>query len=304
MPGGGSLQTVKIPLLVRLVAALACFGSFTLNAALTEEDCRKLLADKIAAEGEGRIKLGAFKTTKLVQMLIKDEVPIRGCEYVAELEFLEDTKWNVHPGIEFKDFKTWKTVSATRSGFDPAKFNEEINHPGLDFTRGSRTRIVGTMTSWYREKKWGEPEIVGGILPPQIEAAEAKGLGSRERAALSAKCLENLKQLGLAVWIYRTDEKSMMPATLVQLTNEVSNATLTICPSDVLRADILKLESGTQWPEVTKWGSSYLLEWAGKNADLRADGDVMIRCPIHGHFCNFKGKVIEKFPDGSLGPPR
>lgn len=295
---------MKIQALLRLVTAAACLGHFPLNAALTEEDCRKYLADKITAEGEGRIKLVTFKTTKLVQMLVNDEVPLRGCAYEAELEFLEDTKWNVHPGIEIREFKTWKMVSATTRGFDAAKFNEEINHPGLDFPRGSRAGIVGTISSWYRDNKWSAPEILAGIRPPKIEEPAIGGPTSKERAAQSEKCLENLKQLGLAVWIYRTDYRSMMPASFLQLTNEITDGKLLICPADTNRVDALKKNNRECWAELFKRGSTYQLEWAGKDSDLRADGDVMLRCSVHGSFCNFKGKVIERRPDGSLGPPR
>jgi len=295
---------VKIQALLRLVTAAACLGHFPLNAALTEEDCRKFLADKITAEGEGRIKLVTFKTTKLVQMLVNDEVPLRGCAYEAELEFLEDTKWNVHPGIEIREFKTWKMVSATTRGFDAAKFNEEINHPGLDFPRGSRAGIVGTISSWYRDNKWSAPEILAGIRPPKYEAPATGGPTPLERAEQSTKCLENLQNLGFVLLRYRTENTSMMPASFFQLTNEIGLGRILVCPADTNRADILKIDPREQWAPVMKRGSTYQLEWAEKDSNLREDGDVMIRCPVHGSFCNFAGKVIEKRPDGSLGPPR
>lgn len=294
---------MKSHLTLPLVAFLAFLGGLILNAAPTEGDYRKVLADKITAEAEGRLKLVAFKTTNAVEKTVGD-VPVRSTDYEAELEFLEDTKWNVHPGIQFQDFRTWKMVHSSGAKFDTAKFNDDLTHPGQDFIRGSRARIQGTIASAKLEGKWSAPEVVGQLQPPTLEEAARAPLTTEERAAQSLECLKNLKQAGLAMQLWLLDNRNVMPTNWLEMRHDIYNPTLLICPGDTNRVDIAAVKDReVAWKAIEKRGISYETKPLGEELSWEPSL-VIMRCPVHGNHLTFDGKVVQKLPDGSFGPPR
>ncbi len=120
--------------------------------------------------------------------------------------------------------------------------------------------------------------IMAGLLLPALAKAKQK--------AVQINCASNLKQVGLAARIWAGDHNGMLPQSFMDMTNELSNPRILICPADSSRQSLL---SGG--PMV--WNSnnvSYEFLLPGETAS-KVGTQVIVRCPIHG---------TELYGDGSV----
>jgi hypothetical protein len=111
--------------------------------------------------------------------------------------------------------------------------------------------------------------ILAGLLLPALAKAKEK--------ALQINCASNLKQVSLAARIWSGDHDDVLPATFMQMTNELTNPRILVCPADPNH----KLPaSGT--PMI--WDPNNItyefLTPGMKEADIT--NQVVFRCPIHG----------------------
>jgi hypothetical protein len=99
----------------------------------------------------------------------------------------------------------------------------------------------------------------------------------------SAKCINNLKQIGLAARVYAADHQDAYPKAFLDLTNELVTPGILHCPSD------------TDRPELTEW-SDYTPNSPSYQSLLSPDADplhpsIIVRCPIHHHVCLSDGSI-------------
>ena len=64
---------------------------------------------------------------------------------------------------------------------------------------------------------------------------ETKALEEARERAMSIQCVNNMKQLGLAARIWAVDHGDTTPASLLQMTNEMSTPKILFCPADTGR---------------------------------------------------------------------
>lgn len=94
------------------------------------------------------------------------------------------------------------------------------------------------------------------------------------RMADEIRCSSNLKQVGLAARIWSGDHNDTFPKTFLEMTNELQNPEVLICPRDSKRRSHL---STNIWNPAN---ITYEYVLPGQPEDKIAD-KVVFRCPIH-----------------------
>lgn len=124
-----------------------------------------------------------------------------------------------------------------------------------------------------------------GLSQPELDAlAEAKARGQR------IACVNNLKQIGLAVRIYAGDNNLANPPDFLTMSNELSTPKILFCPANT------NLTSVKTWTEFANTRSSYEYLAAG---ETNVDGDptrILTRCAIHNNIglCDGSVQMISK----------
>jgi len=119
-----------------------------------------------------------------------------------------------------------------------------------------------------------------GLFTPEETEALAKAKERAERIC----CMNNLKQLGLAVRVWAMDNGDVSPPDILSMTNEMGEAPkILVCPSDTGR------EAAKDWASYTSANCSY--EYLAPSAPVSDPNRVMFRCPTHGTVGLIDGSV-------------
>jgi hypothetical protein len=125
--------------------------------------------------------------------------------------------------------------------------------------------------------------ILAGITLPAFSQAKSR--------AQTVACVNNLKQMGLAVRIYATDHDDVFPPDFLAMTNELSTPKVLICPADPGRSG----SPAQTWAGFDPAQSSYEYLGAGlKESTPGFESKVLFRCRIHGNECMGDGSVHTK----------
>ncbi len=148
------------------------------------------------------------------------------------------------------------------------------------------------------EQMRGQNEGLRKELAARAAAAfspeEAKALQDAQQTALSIQCINNMKQLGLAVRIWAVDHGEITPPAVQCLTNETASHFQTfVCPADSGRA----VASSASSFSAANCSYDYLAPATPDNEPNR----VLFRCPIHGNIGLMDGSVqkaiVKEHPD-------
>lgn len=99
------------------------------------------------------------------------------------------------------------------------------------------------------------------------------------------QCVNNLKQLGLAVRIWAGDNNDKYSTSLVSMSNELSTVKILICPSDKNRQAYLSLS----WSEFKDDMTSY--QYLAQPDDETHLDCIIAKCPIHHNYLLADGSV-------------
>jgi tetrahydromethanopterin S-methyltransferase subunit F len=127
------------------------------------------------------------------------------------------------------------------------------------------------------------------LLSPEYQDAMAQARQKAERI----KCVNNLKNVGLAARIWATDNGDKLPKDFLTMTNELSTPKILICPSDPARTQAIDT-----WEKFSASGTSY--EMLAPEISETFPGAIYVRCPIHNNVCRADGSVMQLRPDQQL----
>jgi hypothetical protein len=127
-------------------------------------------------------------------------------------------------------------------------------------------------------------------------AAQSDFFGEQKARAEWISCINNLKQLGLALHVWANDHDGRFPADFLFLTNVLQLASCKVlqCPGD-------KSHHVTNWAQAATGDVSYLLYTAGLT-DRDNRNIVAAECPIHHNILLLDGSVQALDKTGKLDP--
>ncbi len=142
--------------------------------------------------------------------------------------------------------------------------------------------------------KTENPQLASQLAELQILTQTAPDfLGEEQKKAERIACVNNLKNIGLAMRIYAVDNNDVYPTSIAQMTNELSTPKLLICPSDRQHA---KLRDSLTWANFSPDMCSYQLILSGEKDGL-VPNRVIAKCPIHFNYGVADGSVQQVSPE-------
>jgi hypothetical protein len=120
-------------------------------------------------------------------------------------------------------------------------------------------------------------------------------MAEARKKAERIKCVNNLKNVGLAARIWATDngDKNQLPRDFLTMKNELGTAKILICPSDPSRGQGID-----NWEQVNSVGSSYEILSPGISEQIPTA--VYTRCPFHNNVGRADGSVFQLRADQQL----
>ena len=118
----------------------------------------------------------------------------------------------------------------------------------------------------------------GTFSPEETEALAAASERSKR-----IECVNNLKQLGLAVRVWALDHGEMTPPNVLCMSNEMGSFKILVCPADTARQPA-KDPAGFS-------AANFSYEYLAPSAPDNEPDRIMFRCPIHGNVGLCDGSV-------------
>src|SRR5213075_795935 len=231
-------------------------------------------------------KLAGLKTTAEFKRLVQG-MPSEGNAFTFLSQRLSDIAQQIQ-----------KTVLSSMPGQGnemPAVLMQKIysiNQPISSFVV-SRSTTQGWMTVGHGTQQPANAIVLPlVIVPTAILAGMAlPALAQAKGKSQSVVCVNNLKQMGLAVRIYATDHNDKFPSNFLEMKAELPSPKVLICPADSSRA----VNSTLTWENFDPSRSSYEYVTRGlPESTPGIDKKVLFRCKFHGHECMGDGSVQMK----------
>lgn len=175
------------------------------------------------------------------------------------------------------------TDTAAAEQKEIARLNEQVAKLGSEVARLDRIQKENEILR--------KQPLTGSGLTEDELAAHTKA----KEKAMSIQCVNNLKQVGLAVRLWALDNNDVSPPNFLSMSNELNTPKILVCPAETNRL------AATNFVHYADENCSYeYLTPSVTNADFEPQR-VLIRCPVHGHIglCDgsVQGEVAMKYPE-------
>ncbi len=253
---------------------------------------QRAIESRIEQQSEGKIRLINFRPIKSKFANVElDDRTFCEMEFQADIEFSERCRWSVNYRGRPLTFKTFATSNSTVSG-NSIHRQIEISEAGEKFTVNGAVWFNSITNSW----------AVAGFA--------AAGPPEQTVDVQSKKCINNLRQIGLAFRLWsgdHDDHYSFNVSTKIggtlelcargkdgfdenlavhfkSLSNELGAPVMLICPLDSSKS------TAANFAELQSANISYQLR-TGTKIDETNPEEVLAVCPLHNHVLHADGSV-------------
>ena len=188
------------------------------------------------------------------------------------------------PAVPVQELRPAEADQSSPPAKDPAEspVSEETEIARLKALEAKLTVEISRLEKMAIENENLRKQLASGASAT-LTPEETRMLEVAREKAMSIQCVNNLKQLGLAARIWAVDHGDTTPASLLQMTNEMSTPKILFCPADTGR------QAAANWSSFTAANCSY--DYLASSAPETEPSRVMFRCPIHGSLGLCDGSV-------------
>jgi hypothetical protein len=171
-----------------------------------------------------------------------------------------------------------KAVAQQQELLGLRKDNEELQQLQAEI---ARLQTASTQLQHLREqnRQLSAAPVVSNPSTGQSFFDEAQQQGER------IQCVNNLKQLGLAMRVWAGDNNDKYPTSLVVMSNELSTVKILICPGDKARQNLSTLSFTEFQDNMTSY------RYLAQPDDETYPGCITAMCPIHHNYLLADGSV-------------
>jgi len=173
------------------------------------------------------------------------------------------------------------SASATAEVDEIARLKGEIARLNADIQRLEQTKAKN-------DNLKRQLTSTGGLTAQELQAGQ-----DQKEKVQTIQCINNMKQLGLAVRFWANDHAETGPASVLDMTNEMVTPKILFCPADTTR------QAATNWANFSSANSSY--EFLAAGAQTQEPNRIMFRCTVHGSITLMDGsvqsQVLKSHPD-------
>lgn len=164
------------------------------------------------------------------------------------------------------------------------KDNKEMHQLQAELTQ------LQQLTAQMRQLKEQNARLVKSLNAPTAPVNADAFFEQAKQDAERIACVNNLKQLGLAMRIWANDNGDKYPTSVVVMSNELSSVKVLICPSDKGG----QAHASLPWSEFQDNMTSY--QYLAQPDDERDPQCVVAKCPIHNNYLFADGSVQQINP--------
>lgn len=179
---------------------------------------------------------------------------------------------------------TWEKAVAQQQELDGLrKDNDELHQLQAEV---ARLQSLSAQVQHLREQN---QQL--SAAPVANNSAAGRGFfEDAEKQAERTRCVNNLKQIGLAVRIWAGDNNDKYSTSLVAMSNELSTVKILICPGDKAH----QINSTLSFNEFQDNMTSY--QYLAQPDDEKYPNCIIAKCPIHNNYLLADGSVQEINP--------
>jgi len=170
----------------------------------------------------------------------------------------------------------------------PAPVTQDAGQDDLARLRetASQLRAEIARLEQLQEENNGLRAQLAAPSPGTFTAEEQAAMDKARERAQSINCVNNLKQIGLAVRTWGLDNGDVYSPDFLSMSNELSTPRILVCPGDTNRP------VAADWASFTSANCSY--EYLAPNGSPADPTRVLARCPIHGNIGLCDGSVQQR----------
>jgi hypothetical protein len=146
------------------------------------------------------------------------------------------------------------------------------------------------LTGQIEQLKSENKRLSAAPVPNANASAGATFFDDAQAQADRIKCVNNLKQIGLAMRVWAGDNNDKYPTSLVVMSNELSTTKILVCPNDTARQPYASLGFQQFQDSMTSY------KFTVQPDDETYPECITARCPIHHNYLMADGSVQQVNP--------